>query len=465
MKKNTLLVFAAFVLVMSSCRKVSDTSATTPFMHTTQQDLRSGNTSVVLSDARLLAAAFLQRKSPGKIISILSAETVISNGVPYLHIINANDGFVIVSADSLYKPVVAFSTTGNFSKENMNGGLAQWFNTQGTNIDYLRSHDTPGIDSAGAINKAMWRALGKSKNISPDKVKPYSPGAKGSGNVQKNFYYYAPEYVGSGTDVWWNTVNPMLTSTWGQVYPYNQYCPAGSYSGGHVPAGCVPVAMAQIMYYWQNSSSYSWSSMSPSSGTSEAARLIHDIGITTGPTWMQPDFSSAEFVYYDDAGSSANDFYAPFVFSVFGYPEPSRTIGIADQMFSGARNGNYYASLLRGEVLAGRPTLLSGYACQNTILGLVYWPCFPTGHTWVCDGLDEITVQQYDTYQYFDNWGNPLYTESTYQGPPSTVWGYLHMNWGWSGTNNGWFDYQTNYAYGSGVDQSYFQTVVYGIHP
>ncbi len=60
---------------------------------------------------------------------------------------------------------------------------------------------------------------------------------------------------------------PLITSTWDQVPPYNNYVPnvSGSpYSNGKAPAGCVAIATAQIMRYYRcpitgvGSHSYTW---------------------------------------------------------------------------------------------------------------------------------------------------------------------------------------------------------------
>lgn len=44
-------------------------------------------------------------------------------------------------------------------------------------------------------------------------------------------------------------MRPLLTSIWGQGCYHNSFCPESSGPCGHVSAGCVAIAMAQIMYY------------------------------------------------------------------------------------------------------------------------------------------------------------------------------------------------------------------------
>jgi len=481
MRKAILVFGVASMLLVFSCRKTMETSNKPVFMQTITSDLRTSATTVPLSLASELAQKFLQSKNPNRTVSIKSAETVIKNGVPYIHIINANDnaGFAMIAADSLYKPILAYDSTGNFDKNKLNAGLVLWFNKHGRNLDDIRNHKNPSIDSITSNNKKIWLAMGQKFKMGNSQMAA-NKNIKVNGNATKpNFYYYPEQIIGSGTDIWYNTVGPLCATTWGQVYPYNQYCPSGSYSGGHMPAGCVPVAMAQVMYYWQYPSAYGWGSMvtqinsnpatSPSnnpSGFTESARLIHDIGTTTGPVFINAltNFATSEFVYYQDDGSSAEDAYCPYVFGNFGYGSASRTETISDQIFSGAKNGVDYAWLLKDEASSHRPSVLTGHTGMNTILGLIYWP-YLEGHTWVCDGVNEIIAQSYNIIEYYDHYGNPSYTEVQYIENPRSVLGYVHINWGWSGTNNGWYDYFTNYATSSGGDFQYFQTVIYDIHP
>ena len=50
-----------------------------------------------------------------------------------------------------------------------------------------------------------------------------------------------------GTAAAYEAVSPLLTTKWGQGYPYNGLCP--DYGNDRAAAGCVAVAMAQIMNY------------------------------------------------------------------------------------------------------------------------------------------------------------------------------------------------------------------------
>ena len=64
------------------------------------------------------------------------------------------------------------------------------------------------------------------------------------------------------------------------------------------------------------------------------------------------------------------------------------------------------------------------------------------GHAWVCDGANQTDskTEYYVEYLYNETYDNLGYTLIDLPGS----FGYkthfkFHMNWGWGGTNNGWF--------------------------
>ena len=61
------------------------------------------------------------------------------------------------------------------------------------------------------------------------------------------------------------------------------------------------------------------------------------------------------------------------------------------------------------------------------------------GHEWVADGYKTITEEI-----WFDEWGKHL------SQPYYKTRNYLHFNWGWSGTGNGYFITSENFDTGAG---------------
>lgn len=211
-------------------------------------------------------------------------------------------------------------------------------------------------------------------------------------------------------------VPPLLTTQWNQDEPYNAFC-IGQYTNGKaVPAGCVATAMAQVMKYynyplrghcvtperwgWESldlsQSVYDWANMRDryESGNyteveaNAVARLIRDCGATV------------EMKYGTEASGASDYYIAPAMFKYFNY---SGEIAALDRRFYDSGD---WMTIIRENLLRGEP-IIYGASSQNS------------GHEFVCDGIDA------------DN--------------------YLHINWGWSGSCDGYFDVDALAPFGAGA--------------
>ena len=82
---------------------------------------------------------------------------------------------------------------------------------------------------------------------------------------------------------------PLIQTQWGQGEPYNIFCPKSSLSGPNNPAGCGPIAMAQIIRYLQqpevspSGDKYQWDLMTQRPSNQQEARaiakLVADCGV------------------------------------------------------------------------------------------------------------------------------------------------------------------------------------------
>lgn len=316
----------------------------------------------------------------------------------YVYNIGSNNGFVIISADSRTKSVLAYSQTGHFNANSIPDNLKVWLDYYTSQIEYAIKNVSETDDT--------------STESSISKVKMKSPSSV--------------------------IVQPLLgTVAFDQDVPYNDSCP--SYLSTKTVTGCVATAMVQIMKYYEwptqgtgshsytsstrsftlsanfGATTYDWSNMlnmySGSETTAQKAaiaQLMFHAGVSVD---MDYDIASngGSAAYSEDAGRS---FY-----NYFGY---DAGVQIYYKSFYSAAD---WESKIKTELNAGRPILYSG-SNDNA------------GHAFVCDGYDD----------------NDMF----------------HINWGWSGYSNGYFELSalnpTDQGIGSsngGYNQS--QSIITGI--
>lgn len=206
-------------------------------------------------------------------------------------------------------------------------------------------------------------------------------------------------------------VSPLCTSRWNQGAPYNNYAPAYNDQGSKCVTGCVATAMAQIMYYHKHptigtgSHSYLWVCTDP---LGKSATLSANFGQTTyrwadmrdshrSGTTAEQDDAVATLMYhcgvsvnmgYGQSSGAYTDKVPPALKDYFSYDANYQRI---QKVMYPADSLN---AIIAAELKAKRPVLVSGHNNEG-------------GHAFVCDGCDNR--------------------------------GYFHINWGWGGSNDGYF--------------------------
>lgn len=207
------------------------------------------------------------------------------------------------------------------------------------------------------------------------------------------------------------TVAPLLGSIqWNQMTPYNNMCPKYNGSDRSV-TGCVATAMAQVMMYYQHPKTLQTDIPAYVSRTNHLS--IPQINKGESYDWdnMLPQYASYEPLNYTDAqaaavakllyhcgvacemdyGPSSGANVTPAILSTyFGY-DSDLMQDLNRDVFTLAE----WSQIMDKELTAKRPILYSGRSSDG-------------GHEFVCDGSD----------------GNGLY----------------HINWGWGGYQDGYFD-------------------------
>lgn len=207
------------------------------------------------------------------------------------------------------------------------------------------------------------------------------------------------------------TVAPLLGSIqWNQIIPYNKMCPMYNSTDRSV-TGCVATAMAQVMMYYQ----YPKTLQADIPAYVSRTKYLSIPQINKGERYdwnnMLPQYASYEPLNYTDAqaaavakllyhcgvacemdyGPSSGANVTPGILSTyFGY-DSDLMQDLNRDVFTLAE----WSQIMDKELTAKRPILYSGQSSDG-------------GHEFVCDGTD----------------GNGLY----------------HINWGWGGYQDGYFD-------------------------
>jgi len=332
------------------------------------------------------------------------------DGAPLYHVVSLDpNGFVIVAADDLVEPVVAFSSSGNFDP------------SPDTPLGAMVSKDLPN-----RMSKVKGLVRGKAQGVHLAARSKWDQLAANAGAATRQVAGgdIAAMSASASNAVSDLRVAPLTQTTWDQSLSpacYNYYTPP--YAAGSVTnyvCGCVATAMAQLMKYWQypltavnKTTAYTITYTDPNTGSTITVPSTHLRGgsgtsgaynwsllITnpaSGSTLAQRQEIGALCV---DAGTSVKMSYAPSGSGAsLGYsPSPLKSAFYYSNAIVGMAQSNGWNAMINPNLDAGCPVLLG---ISNS----------SEGHAIVCDGYG--------------------YNLSTL---------YHHMNMGWSGYDNIWYN-------------------------
>lgn len=327
----------------------------------------------------------------------------------YLFKVGTDDGFILVAADNVAKPVLAYSFDGGFS-DKLHSSVHYWFGFLNDEIRYA-------VDNHVEADKTTLRQWESYTN-------PQTPAVKDASSDT-------------------TCVPPLMTTTWAQSPYYNKFCPQGAASDpGQAVTGCTATAMGQVMYYWKHpkkghgshcyesylygtlcadfeNTTYQWSRMTNSLSSSShsfqvdaVATLIYHCGVAVEMDYSPSGSGALTVSYgYRDLPCAQNALVDYF------YYKSSIDCDYRDNH----RNPDDWADVLKQELNKRRPIIYTGYDSN-----------YSGGHAFVCDG--------YDSNSYF------------------------HFNWGWDGYYDGFYAMDA-LTPGNIYTFNFGQAIVLGIEP
>lgn len=209
---------------------------------------------------------------------------------------------------------------------------------------------------------------------------------------------------------------PLLSVNWGQSYPYNLVTPV--INGTQCPTGCVATAAVQIMSYYQWPQSVSVNGQNW--GVNWSAALGGDI-IGANIPYLMRAVGNGVGMSYAPNGSGAQSADVPSMLRSYGYTTSDLS--------------SYNLYTVTQEVSNRRPVYVKGRTPDDA-----------SGHAWVVDGYLKFRDDGFQVVDHVDDSD----VEHPFQigqriTPISVTNTYLHCNWGWSSSYNGYFiDFRIN---------------------
>ena len=304
-----------------------------------------------------------------------------SHGRSASQIVNVGEdqGFIIVSADDRFRPVLGYSTQGHITEgEPMPDGLRYW-------LSFLN-------DEMQAAVEAGYEDV------------PFDEARAACSAVSASDYAAHVSTRAAGEADYAQSVAPLISTKWDQTTPYNNKI-------SNFATGCVATGMAQVMNYWKypvhgvgshtnayhssysadfGSTTYDWANMRDTYGSKydtkaqvdAVSTLMLHLGIATDMRWAKPEVGSGTPNMY--AGHALINFFA---YNKYLYAEQRDCFSL------GA-----WKALVINQLQTGHPLC---YAGMTGTAGAA-------GHFFVLDGYDAET-------------------------------GLFHFNWGWSGNCDGYY--------------------------
>ena len=172
---------------------------------------------VDVNTARQLGLKYVQGNATKQVAELNLVYTQSTeSGANALYVFNFEGGFIIMAADDVAQPVLAYGEEGCFDANNIADGLAYYLRHYARQIDYAVTNNM----TASPEIAEQWMQIKNNGFI------------KGERSTRGN-------------------VPPLISTEWDQEYPYNYYCPSGHGGpGGRAYAGCVATAMSMVMKKW-----------------------------------------------------------------------------------------------------------------------------------------------------------------------------------------------------------------------
>ena len=172
---------------------------------------------VDVNTACQLSLKYVQGNATKKVANLDLAYTqTTESGANALYVFNFEGGYMIMAADDVAQPILAFGEEGCFDANNIPDGLAYYLRHYARQIEYAVTNNM----TADPEIAEQWEQIRRDGVI------------RGERSMRGD-------------------VAPLISTNWNQDHPFNYYCPTGHGGpNGRAYAGCVATAMSMVMKRW-----------------------------------------------------------------------------------------------------------------------------------------------------------------------------------------------------------------------
>jgi len=382
----------------------------------------------------------------------------IYEGDIVMYIAQYENGWELLSTDEHIPLVLASSEEGVFPIALLqDNGAAEYIETMAQDILSLRTCVDEKIPPIG-----LWEALhldNNKVNRSDIRIKERM-GVQNDAHPGNDGYWQLLDVVVDGPVV--DSLTQRLTQTiLHQEYPWNNYVPFGYNNSNttHCDAGCVPVALAQYLYFyaikdnmnWTTPTVYSYDENTNTYTYSSFSNVWNNMATSSLDSFTKRENMG---LFIGHLGKLANSNYAPS--GTYTHVDSITSVLNHHYGFNYHRESLSFNSV-KSKILSGYPMLARAVSTSGNHSGV--------GHTFLIDNYKTVTTTR--TYYYgwvgkdnygndtneFDEFGNVLsYTFYNEQEFVDTS-NYIQMNWGINGVSN--FDWFAPYNTGWLVASDY----------
>ena len=406
--------------------------------------------------------AYLHFKELGYGKKAESVKPVAEGSDTLFYIVNYDEGWELVAGDKRAPVLLASGEEGSFSMETENVEMLFWIDCLASEVKILKHmEDFSSCTEEELENMQSSRRFWGLVCCEIEYITaPPTRGHDDTIGVIPTGGHYELRGVSHSTEMF-DTLK--LTQThWRQRSYYNRYCPYQSVGSSRVPAGCVAIAGAQMLYYlhfaigvpenapdsafcssrvgqpddyhYEGYSDSTWNYMLENSlnyrNCYSAAVLISRVG------------RLIDMEYGDDGSAASTEDLKNYAFPAFG--------------ISCSYSSNYYETTVNQSILNGMPV----------IVGADEVPVNADGHCFIIDGYRRYIAVH--TYQYEWVWDEPQPGPPFFNYPPHNVVTYgspyitdYRMNWGWGDSNDYAFFAKSGNWIANGNNYIYNREMVY----